>query len=386
MMNQSPADRIRFFKAWLKDDVFPLWTKNGIDTNTGGFHEALDFSGQAQTVPRRCLVQSRQVYSYFTGARMNVVSQEVADQAIINGAQYMLKTYMQQDGSFIFSVHPDGSPKGNYKPLYTQAFALFGLAQAFAITSRPEFKTAALKNLNYLRSERQNSNGGFTEVDEAGTITYASNPHMHLFEAALAWVAVDEDPQWKHLAIEISQLAQARFVCPEQKVLAEFFDSQWRPLRSDGKFIYEPGHQYEWAWLFKLCDELCETQTYALRHQLFELAEKYGVSESRKVAYDEMWSDYTVKAATARFWPQGERIKAAARLASEAPAEKQPLYTQAADEAMDTLFKYLQTPLKGLWYDQMSADDKFAGSSAKASSLYHIINAMEEYELYRLSK
>ncbi len=111
MMNHTPADRIRFFKAWLKDDVFPLWTKNGIETSTGGFHESLGFDGEPQLIARRCLVQSRQVYSYFTGARMNVVSQEMADQAIINGTDYMLKSYQQKDGSFIFSIHPDGTPK-----------------------------------------------------------------------------------------------------------------------------------------------------------------------------------------------------------------------------------------------------------------------------------
>lgn len=380
---KTSKERIHYFTHWLKDSVFPLWSTKGVDSQTGGFVEALNFDGSLSGSARRCLVQSRQIYSFYTGARMNVVPQEIADQKILAGANYLLKYFQQSDGSFIFSVDNNSLPNATHKPLYTQAFAIFGLAQAYAISSKAVYKQAALATMNYLNQHRKVNFSGFTELDEKGQVSYASNPHMHLFEAVLAWVAIDEDPTWRQTAQDIFILATSKFICPEQKVLGEFFNSSWEHLRTDGNFIYEPGHQYEWAWLFKLSDELLGTDSFELRHQLFLNAEKYGVQKMRGLAVDEMWSNHTIKSASARFWPQGERVKAAARLSQEVQEPQKTQYQLAADEALEGLFKYLQTPKPGYWYDQLSADNQFSGSTAKASSLYHIINAMEEYALYR---
>ena len=48
-----------------------------------------------------------------------------------------------------------------------------------------------------------------------GQIVYRSNPHMHLFEAALAWMAVDRDPEWRSLADELCVLATTKFIDEE---------------------------------------------------------------------------------------------------------------------------------------------------------------------------
>lgn len=371
------------FKSWLKEFVFPIWSSKGVDPKDGGFFEALSFSGDVVVGPRRCLVQSRQIYSFLTGARMNVINQELADTIILRGADFMIKQFQQMDGSFVFSIDHEGNILGSHKPLYTQAFAIFGLAQAYSISSKKEFKEAAEKCVRYLSNYRKVKTAGFTEVNEKGDLSYASNPHMHLFEAVLAWAQIDEDPQWKRLCDEVANLALTHFICPETHVLGEYFDQEWNHLRQDGVFVYEPGHQYEWAWLFKLYDEQFSTNTFEVRHRLFSNAEQYGTERSRGLAVDEMWSNHKVKTSSARFWPQGERVKAACRLGIEAPNGLQTHYAEAADEALVALQKYLQTPQTGYWYDQLSSDNQFIGTSAKASSLYHIINAMEEYENFR---
>lgn len=207
---------------------------------------------------------------------------------------------------------------------------------------------------------------------------------MHMFEAAIAWMQVDkQDADWKALGHELVELCLNKFIDPQTQVLGEYFDENWNHLRENGRFIYEPGHQYEWAWLLSLYQDLTNRDVKAVRHQLFKLSEKYGTSETRKVVYDEMWSDYTPKKVTSRFWPQGERIKAAARLGTEVPASERASYAKGADEALETLFKFLETPKKGMWFDMLSEQDTFDGNMSKASSLYHIINAMEEYVNYR---
>lgn len=366
-------------KQWLTQDVFPLWSHQGIDQRTGGFVESLSFEGQAMDVPRRAMVQSRQIYSFLTGAKLGCCSETVARVAVEQGTHYLMENFSLPSGAFIYSINPDGSPKGTTPDLYTQAFALFGLAQAYRQSPQEKYKTRAQALVAYLYRERHVATGGFTEINDQGEKLYRSNPHMHLFEGVIAWMQVDSDPVWKKMGAEIVSLCLNKFIDSESQVLGEYFDEHWNHLREEGRFIYEPGHQYEWAWLLSLYENLTGQDLKAVRHRLFLLAEKHGTSRTRKIVFDEMWSDYTPKTTSSRFWPQCERIKAAVRLGHEVPADQQAPYAEGADEALQTLFRFFETPRKGLWYDMLSDQDSFNGSTAKASSLYHIINAMEEY-------
>lgn len=382
-MNPQVQKNIEKIKQWLSHDVYPLWAEKGIDTKNGGFVESLTFAGEPMDVPRRAMVQSRQMYSFLTGARLGVVPQDVATEAVMNGAHYLMTKFSEPSGAFIYSINPDGTPKSKNPDLYTQAFALFGLAQAYSISRDAEIKNRAKALVKYLYRDRKVKGGGFTELDEQGKVSYKSNPHMHMFESAIAWMQIDKDDEWKVLGHDLITLALNKFIDPKTHVLGEYFDEHWNHIMEDGKFVYEPGHQYEWAWLMSLYEDLTGKDLKAIRHKLYLLADKYGTSCIRKIAFDEMWSNYTPKLQSSRFWPQCERIKAAARLGTEAATDQKHIYAKGADEALETLFKFFETPAKGMWFDQLSADDTFSGTSAKASSLYHIVNAMEEYLNYR---
>lgn len=385
MMTTQAALNIEKSKHWLTKDVYPLWLQNGIDRNNGGFVESISFSGEPMEVPRRAMVQARQIYSFLTGAKLGCCPKESAALAVEQGTRYMVENFSLPSGGFMYSINPDGTPKSTNPDLYTQAFALFGLAQAYSLKPSSEIKERAKALVKYLNRERRVPGGGYTEIDEKGACSYKSNPHMHLFEAAVAWMQIDSAQEWKDLGHELITLCLNKFIDPTTHVLGEYFDENWNHLKENGNFVYEPGHQYEWAWLMSLYQDLTGQDLKDVRHQLFLLAEKYGVSLTRKVVFDEMWSNYTPKTQSSRFWPQCERIKAAVRLGSEVSQDQQEQYSKAADESLETLFKFFETPIIGLWFDVLSADDKFNASSAKASSLYHIVNAMEEYIKFKHS-
>lgn len=375
----SHTSLIEKSKQWLANDVYPLWSTTGVDKIKGGFIENISFDGSAMDIPRRSMVQARQMYSFVTGANLGVCKKEVAHSLVEMGGRYLMQNYSVPSGAFIHSINLDGTPKSSNPDLYTEAFALFALAQAYIVKPSTEIKDRAKSLVQYLNRERAVSGGGFTEMDEKGNLSYKSNPHMHMFESAIAWMQIDKDPEWKELGHNIITLCLNKFIDPETDVLGEYFDKDWNHLRENGLFVYEPGHQYEWAWLMSLYEGLTGQDLKSVRHNLFLLAEKYGTSRTRKVVFDEMWSNYTPKTQSSRFWPQCERIKAACRLGTEANADQKEIYARGADEAMETLFKFFQTPLRGTWYDMLSDKDEFNGTFAKASSLYHIVNAMEEY-------
>lgn len=382
-MNKTWQDNIQFFSQWLQLHVLPMWGTKGFNDEQGCFEESLNFQGEALNVPRRAMVQCRQIYSLLKGAELGFYPVDLAKSKAIQSADLLLKAYRNTDGSFIHSALGDGTAHDKTRDLYTQAFILFGLAQVYKVSQKKEYKDAALSLLSYLNSQRKVKTGGYTEIEKNGDITYKTNPHMHLFEGALAWLAIDDDSAWKKLCDDLYMMTKTKFVHPDLGVLGEYFDENWNSIKVEGRFIYEPGHQFEWAWLLAWYEELSGVQCRGLRQRLYLLAEEHGINPSNGTAYDELWSDFSPKMTSSRFWPQCERIKAAVKLGAESRGDEKEFYKKNADNAVAVLMRFFETPQQGFWYDQIKEDNTVEGSSSKASSLYHIINAIDEYMTYR---
>ena len=47
-------------------------------------------------------------------------------------------------------------------------------------------------------------------------------------------------------------------------------------------------------------------------------------------------------------------------------------------EAIESLSRYLDAPLPGLWYENLAADGRFVVEATPATSLYHIVGAIAE--------
>jgi mannose-6-phosphate isomerase len=309
---------------------------------------------------------------------------ETETRAIIaRAAAFLTERYSVPSGAFIHSFDGAGRPRNEQSDLYTQAFALFGLANAYAVSPEAAYKRRAISLADYLQRERRASDGGYTEIDN-GRFVLRSNPHMHLFEAAIAWMRIDADPRWKDLASEILDLCLTKFIDPESGALCEYFSAGWTPARTGGHFVFEPGHHYEWSWLMTLYEESTGLDLGPVRVRLFQIGETRGLSPEGN-AYDEVWSHAVPKKKSSRFWPQGERTKSAVRMGTHAAKDEQAPFARAADEAFESLSRFLQTPMPGLWRDTLLETGHFREEPTKASSLYHIINACDEYIALRPS-
>ena len=364
------TDAIQKSDSWLKNQVFPLWTKNAFDSEMGAFIESLNAAGEAESTPRRALVQARQIYAFTEAVKMNILPKDQVRSMINKNIEFM-KNYSLLSGAYLHALDIKNNPVETQSELYTQAFMLFGLARAFEILQDAQIKARALALVRYLTNDRKNKSGGFTEIKN-NKIVFQSNPHMHLFEAVIEWMKIDSDNIWKELATDLYQLCRTKFINNEIGAVAEYFSEDWQVLREDTNFIFEPGHQYEWAWLIVQFEELLGLKRTTVPRQLFDLAEKHGVDSKSHLAFDEILSDFSVKKNSSRFWPQCERIKTAVQLG----------VAKAADEAMAALNTYFETETPGLWFDT-KAGGKFILQSSKASSLYHIINALSEYKAKR---
>lgn len=381
-MTDALADAARLrdlLKGWALGTAYPLWWTVGADHRTGagagGFFETLDQSGQAQDSPRRGRVLPRQIYAF--AAARDLGWNGPWRQAVDHGLSYYLDVYRRPDGLFRALVGPGGVCLDDTAALYDQAFALFALANACAVTGVNELRAVAVSVRDTLLATLKTPLGGFNESTPTDPPLH-SNPHMHLFEACLAWNQIDPDPVWRALADEIAQLALTRFIDPKTGALREFFAADWTPAPGVAGRIWEPGHQYEWGWLLLRWGQLAarpDATAAALR--MIDLAETAGCDAERGVAINALLDDMSAHDAGARLWPQTERIKAGA-LAAEITGD--PRWWGVAVEGAEGLLQYLRTPVPGLWRDKLKPDGSFVEEAAPASSFYHIVCAIAELD------
>jgi len=356
--------------SWLLDAAYPLWSTRGVDP-AGGYFERLGQDGKPFAEPRRSRVTPRQAYCFAMGPSLGWKGD--AATLVRHGLDFWFAKFQRPDGLFRTLINADGSVADDRAVTYDQAFGLLAFNLGATLGDwRAERERQAHTLLQAVLKHTKRATGGF-ENGVPSTMPLESNPHMHLFEATLAGCEVGSECNlWKPLAAEIAEFALAHFF-DNNGVLHEFFDADWKFAEGMKGRIVEPGHQYEWAWLLLRWagDKHAKARAAALK--LIEVTEANCVRDG--LALQQVLDDFSPHDASARLWPQTERLKAgalAARLTGEAK------YFAMAASAAESLQRYLATPMPGLWYDRVDENGKIVEEPAPASSFYHLVVAVAE--------
>ncbi len=356
---------------WLLESAYPLWSTQGRDLVRGGFHERLSTTGQPLDEPRRARVQPRQIYSFAQAPALGWRGDAAG--IIQQGLSFLFARYRRPDGLYRTLVAPDGTALDERAVLYDQAFALLAFASSADIAGVSIDVRSEAEQLRVAINHRFKRSAAGYETEYPSKPPLQSNPHMHLFEASLAWKQVDGSGAWSSLADSIGELALAQFIDPATGALREFFDKAWQPVPGVEGRIVEPGHQFEWAWLLLRWRGSVDAEVRRVALRLIDIGERHGVQ--RGVAINALLDDFSIHDPVARLWPQTERVKAAAIAARLTGEDK---YWSMVSEAARGLQKYLATPIAGLWYDRLLATGEMVDEPAPASSFYHIVAAIAE--------
>jgi len=365
-------------KAWLFDQALPLWWKTGADRVHGGVHEKLGQDGQPTHDNRRTRVAARQVYAYALARRMGY--QGETDAMIRQGLDWLSGPAATRDGLVYAVLSPEGQVIKADFDFYDHAFALLAYASAFHVDPQnKDLERKALIIRERLLSTYKHPVRGFEESNPR-SLPLKTNPHMHMFEASLAWIEAGGDQTWRTIAAEIAELCLDKFLHPQTGALREYFDGDWNPLEGEAGRIIEPGHQFEWAWLLIRWARLSgDTRFIAPARRLVEIAETYGTDPERNVAIFELWDDFSPKDEKARLWSQTERMKAYVALLSLSTSPREQAHlNDRLSAAIDGLNLFLDTPVPGLYLDRLTPDGQLVDEPAPASTLYHIICAIDE--------
>ncbi len=332
-----------------------------MDAQGGGFHDRLDLSGCPVDLPKRVRVQARQIYVFAQAGALGWSGPW--EKAVRHGLDF-LERFQRNDGLYRGTVALDGVPVSDSADLYDQAFVLFALAAARrAFPEDAGYQRRAESLLTILLDRYAHPLGGFKETD--GRKGLRSNPHMHMLEALLDWTLLAPGSRMTDIAKQIVQLAQDRMIDPHTGAVGENFADDWTFMPGESGSVREPGHQFEWSYLFGEVANIIGIANAPVGDRLYTFGNLHGVRDGRALfALD---ASGEIIDGSSRLWAQTERLRAAIMRGE----------TAHALESANMLRTFFDVAMPGLWHERMAVDGAWIEEAVPASSLYHIMTAFE---------
>ncbi len=368
------ASAARRLRDWATGAALPLWASIGFDATHGRFEERLTLDGKVIVdVPVRLMVQARQIFCYALAARRgwHPRALDLVETAYAN----MIKDYRSSHGreGWAFSVWRDGTVAEDKRDLYAHAFVLLAVASYVEATGKREALIVADDTLAFLDANMRAKQGGYLEVYPAVDPMRRQNPHMHLFEAFLALWTASSEGRYLARAEEMFDLFRRYFFQAGRGVLGEYYDEALKPAAGEAGEIVEPGHHYEWLWLLRQFAAAGGAEVQSYVDGLYSHADGHGYDRHGLIV-DELLGSGRVRTATHRIWPVTEAIKANAVEAERGRAGAERRVIGLVDSLFD---RYLTAHPSGGWIDRLSGDGQPATDFMPASTLYHLICALD---------
>lgn len=361
-------------RHWLFAEALPLWSTLGVDHINGGFHEALDFTGEAVARPKRMRTMARQVYAFAVAKQRGWNGP--ADALIAEGIRFMNAKGRTERGGWVRALNVDGSVADPVEDTYDHACVLLALAHADACGFK-DASQLAHETISFLDSHLADPGfGGFFE-NSAHSGERRSNPHMHMLEALLSWHNLTGDADYLHRAGAIVRLFRNHLFDVESWTLGEFFDEQWNSAAGERGDWTEPGHHFEWASL--LVDFAERSHQRDITRQalkLYSSAISFGLNRATGLAYGAVSRAAAPLDHVSRSWPQAEAVKAAIALDRVGGPNLKP----EIEERIGRLFRWhINDAPSGMWIDRVDRRGRPQASDVPASILYHLVTALTQY-------
>jgi mannose/cellobiose epimerase-like protein (N-acyl-D-glucosamine 2-epimerase family) len=366
------------FRDWLVTKALPLWSTAGFDAGQGVFQERLEWRGRPQAeAPRRAMVQARQIYVFAHAAQLGWFPEggRLAEIAMASLVDKFCDGAGPKRG-FAFSISADNRLVAAHRDAYTHAFVLFAIAWLYRLNGDRCLIGLADQTIGFIDAALQDpAHGGLYDRTPVDDRNKRQNPHMHLLEAYLALEAAIPGCGYAERAEKLVEIFKSRLFMSEPGVLLEYFAEDWG-AHSDPqrRWVFEPGHNFEWAWLLHEYEKLTGEDLTAWILALDRNARSNGLAENGLI-FEEVKCGMSVVKSSHRLWPHAEGAKAAVARFSMGDAIA-PEFASAMVNALGATF--LDKPFAGGWIDRISANGSPLVDFIPASSLYHLFSAAAE--------
>jgi N-acylglucosamine 2-epimerase/mannose-6-phosphate isomerase len=373
-LNRDPMeDLCRAIRAWMFETALPFWARNGVDHEAGGYVELFDAEGRPRTDYKRVRVIGRQIYVFSHAAVLGWAQGEALSE---HGYRFLTEhAWLGDKGGWARRLDGAGGVTDTTPDLYDVAFVLFALAWRHRCSKDPETLVWAHRTLDFAETRLRAPGGQGFLHEQPASGWRQQNPHMHMLEAALAWIESTGDARFRRLADELVSLFAGRFFDAKTQTLAEYYDDDLARAPGEVGRITEPGHQFEWAWILAQHQRLTGADCTSLATGLFDFAESHGVDPVSRATYNTVRDDGRPLDRGSRTWPNTERMKGAIALFELTGRDPTAVLQESGRLLLD---RYLNVKPAGTWIDAFDAEGRPTIDTVPASTLYHVFLAFAE--------
>jgi mannose-6-phosphate isomerase len=322
-------------------EPFQRWY-NAFSDPAGGFHERLNKHIAPEPLPKRLLTQCRQIFVY---------GSEGAD--LSRQWDFVKTAYrVPETGGWKFSQADD-----TYD-LYVHGFVLLACA-----TLRKTEEARATIDFIHARFRRPGA-PGFASAMDAHLVhkpgALAQNPHMHLFEGALAMAEISHDPVYADTAREILDLWFSHFF---DGVVREYHDGE-------NANLIEGGHQSEWIWLLTRYRDVLnihDPRIAPAMASLWDWVKAHGIDKTHGGILNAQTREGVILDEKKRIWPVCETLRAA-RIMGDAAVET---------DMLAVLNGYYLRP-DGFWNEVLNRDLTPATDYLPGTTVYHLYPVLRD--------
>lgn len=254
------------------DSILKYWSKHTLDHENGGFIGQIDYNDHIiANTEKGSVLNARILWTFSSSYKITKKEdhKKIAQRAFEFLSDYF---YDPEFGGLFWSIHTDKTPKDTKNQIYALAFAIYGLAEYYAISKEDKALEIAI-NL-YLKIQEHSydpENKGYFEAltrdwqpiddlrlsDKDANEKKTMNTHLHIVEAYANLFKVWKDKTLQNDIIELLQTIEKHFINTETGHLRLFFDENW--IEKPDVISY--GHDIEAAWLLLQCAEISEEKT-----------------------------------------------------------------------------------------------------------------------------
>lgn len=247
MENRRREHLIKTYRETLLEDVIPFWTKNSVDREYGGFLTFLDRDGSVFGPDKPVWLQGRIVWMYSRLYNEVEKRQEWLDLAR-HGLDFLMKHCFDEDGRAFFLVTRDGQPLRKRRYVFSEVFAVMGLAEFARASGEDWARQKASEVFDLLL--RYHTTPGLLEPKVNPIVRPMKSHAMPMILLATCQIArqVDERPIYAEVIERSLQEVFGHFVKPDLRVVLENVGPKGEFLDiPEGRTVL-PGHAIETAW------------------------------------------------------------------------------------------------------------------------------------------
>ncbi|MBS7635337.1 AGE family epimerase/isomerase [Candidatus Bathyarchaeota archaeon] len=256
MLGEPYAEQIEDWKNLLKkiltQNIMLFWYPKTLDFEGGGYHLNHDIEGKPLGKGPKMIVTQFRMLWYFSKLYNSGWAGRETLEAAEHGFSFLCdKMWDKEHGGFFWEVDFQGNVRKDFKSMYGQGFALYGLSEYIIASKSGEAAELARELFDLMEKHAYDwKYNGYREffarnwsIPERDVMTYIApsvefktmNTHLHLLEPFTTYYEVTKDPIVEQRLTELILILSNTVVRMHSGACTDLHSWEWKPLAFHGE-------------------------------------------------------------------------------------------------------------------------------------------------------